>query len=476
MKRRDAGHTSRRLSSWLPILLVLAVVAAGFASFQYDLGDRLGIAPDDPADPAQVAPPRGLDLPALTTPRPVAAAAPTDSRVDPAKVRRALASYAAEKDLGKHRVLAVGSLDGSVWYDNAGGTFMPASTMKLLTGMAALEAIGPDVTFRTTVVAGAKPRDIVLVGGGDPFLTDKPASSTTYPKPADIRTLARETAAALTEQGQAQVRLQFDDSLFTGPSVNPHWPASYIPEAVVPPITALWVDKGAKRDSWGFESDPSRAAAMLFSAELRRAGIKVTGTPQRTTAADGAAELAGVESAPVSQIVDRVISVSDNEGAEILSHQVGLAEGTGGSFDGGARAVRKVLGRLGVPLAGTRIHDGSGLSRQDRLTTQALLGVLATAARDANPDLRTVITALPVAGFTGSMAGRLGDSNTSGPGRVRAKTGTLTGVHGLAGVTTDLDGNVFTFVFLADRVTEVLEARDTLDDLTAALAACHCSS
>ncbi|WP_067437750.1 D-alanyl-D-alanine carboxypeptidase/D-alanyl-D-alanine endopeptidase [Nocardioides jensenii] len=465
------------MSTWLPVLVVLAVVAAAFASFQYDLGERLGLAHDDTTDPAEVAPPPGLELPALTPPSPVAAGVPTTSPVDPAKVRRALASYAQEKDLGKHRVLAVGGLDGSVWYDNAGGDFTPASTMKLLTGTAALEAIGPDTTFRTTVVTGARSRDIVLVGGGDPFLTHTKPSSTTYPERADIRSLARETAAALAEQGLTKVRLQFDDSLFTGPSVNPHWPASYIPEAVVPPITALWVDKGAKPDSWGFESDPSQAAATMFAAELRRAGVGVAGTPRRTTAADDATEIAAVESAPVWQIVDRVISVSDNEGAEILSHQVGIAEGTGGSFAGGAKAVRAVLGRLGVPLAGTRFFDGSGLSREDKLTSQAILGVLATAAKGNRPELRTVVTALPVAGFTGSMTSRLGDSDDAGPGRVRAKTGTLTGVHGLAGVTTDLDGNVMTFLFLADRVTDehVLDARDTLDDLTAALAACHCS-
>ena len=50
-------------------------------------------------------------------------------------------------------------------------------------------------------------------------------------------------------------------------------------------------------------------------------------------------------------------------------------------------------------------------------------------------------------------------------------------MHGLAGVTTDLDGNVLTFVLLADKVQleDTLDARDTLDDMAAALGACHCS-
>lgn len=460
------------------MVVVLVVVASAFASFQFDVARRLGWAPADPSDPATVAPPEGLELPALSTPPVVAAALAEDSAVSPAKVRRALAPYMKEKDLGKHRVIAVGSLDGQVWLDNDAGAFTPASTMKLLTGTAAIESLGPDRTFKTRVVAGERARDVVLVGGGDPFLTRTPPSGDTYPHRADVRTLAKATAKALQADGRHAVRLRFDDSLFSGPTINPHWPDSYVPDAVVPPITALWIDKGAEQDGWGYESDPSLAAARVFVAELERAGITVLGTPKRATAPDGAEELASVESAPVWQLVDRVVSVSDNEGAEILAHQVGIEENSTGSFVSGAKAVRAVLTGLGVDLSGTVIHDGSGLSRQDRLTTRALLDVFRVDAQRKHPALRSVISGLPVAGFNGSMTQRLGGSDAAGPGRVRAKTGTLTGVHGLAGVTTDQDGNLLAFVFLADKVKveNTLAARDTLDDLTAALAACHCSS
>ncbi len=86
------------------------------------------------------------------------------------------------------------------------------------------------------------------------------------------------------------------------------------------------------------------------------------------------------------------------------------------------------------------------------------------------------MTGLPVAGFTGSLAYRFDKGPDAGRGRVRAKTGTLSGVHGLAGVTTDLDGNVLMFVLLADRVRleDTLDARSTLDQMAAALGACHC--
>jgi D-alanyl-D-alanine carboxypeptidase/D-alanyl-D-alanine-endopeptidase (penicillin-binding protein 4) len=178
----------------------------------------------------------------------------------------------------------------------------------------------------------------------------------------------------------------------------------------------------------------------------------------------------------VWQIVERVLATSDNEGADVLAHQVGLEEGFAGTFTGGARGMRTVLTRLGVDLAGAVIHDGSGLSRLDRLRPATLLDVLAHAADGERPELRAAITGLPVAGFTGSLAFRFDKGAPAGRGRVRAKTGTLSGVHGLAGVTTDRQGNLMSFVLVADRVRleDTLDARATLDQMAAALGACRC--
>ena len=86
----------------------------------------------------------------------------------------------------------------------------------------------------------------MLVGGGDPYLASKPAAKDepAYPARADLRTLARLTAAALADQGIRRAALGYDDTLFTGPDVNPHWEPSYVPDGVVSPITALWADEG----------------------------------------------------------------------------------------------------------------------------------------------------------------------------------------------------------------------------------------
>jgi len=105
------------------------------------------------------------------------------------------------------------------------------------------------------------------------------------------------------------------------------------------------------------------------------------------------------------------------------------------------------------------------------------LDALAVAADPAHPRLTGLVEGLPVAGFSGSLAYRFAQDADPGLGYVRAKTGTLTGVHGLAGLAVGRDGSVMTFVAVADRVRTVntLFARARLDRVAAALAGCACA-
>ncbi len=477
MGRRDARH-GRRWSSWLPIVLVLTVLAAAAASYRLDLGERwFGIeqpSADPSADPAEVPAPPGLTLPAVTVPALVAV--PATGALDPVKVRRAVARMLDDPDLGRSVRATVAGLDGVTVYNDGSGTSIPASTTKLLTSVAALESLGAEHTFATTVVAEGT-RRIVLVGGGDPFLASSRSSDpAAYPQRADITTLAARTAKALKADGRARVRLGYDTSLFTGPEVNPHWPATYLPEEVVAPITSLWVDEGRPANGYGRVDDPAAVATATFAKALRERGIRVVGTPTEVTAAPDATELARVTSTPLDQIVRRVLDVSDNEAAEVLSHQVGLAETGRGTFADGARSVLRILADLGIPTDTARVYDGSGLSRDNRLDTATLTALLEVASSAEHPELRPIVTGLPVAGFTGSLADRFPDDDDAGRGVVRAKTGTLTGVSGLAGIATSRDGHPVVFALIADRVAlaDTLDARDQLDRVAAALAACRC--
>lgn len=481
MRRREQRHAARsrfRVLPWLPELVVLLVVAASVLQMQYDLGHRwFGLDRTDPAtDPAAIAAPAGLDLSAGST-APAVAGALRPGAVDAAAVRRALAPVMGDTKLGAHVALQVVDLSNDkTVFRRGSGAVTPASTMKLLTSAAALSVLGPEARFTTRVVAtGSK---LVLVGGGDPFLASSAARAKgQYPVRADLTTLATRTATALKAKGLTTVSLAYDAGLFTGPSVNPHWPDSYVPENVVPPISALWVDE-ARSGNGRYADDPAREAAEKFAAALKQAGVRVTLAPRKLGSTSSQTELASVQSAPVGEIVQQTLAVSDNNAAEVLARHVGIAVDGDGSFVGGLKAVFSVLEGLGVDTTGSRAYDGSGLSRENRLTATTLIDVLALAASPDHPTLREVITGLPVAGFTGSLQRRFDRGPAEAQGRVRAKTGTLTGVHGLAGIATDLDGNLMAFVFVADKVpvADTLAAQRDLDLMAAALGACRCGA
>jgi serine-type D-Ala-D-Ala carboxypeptidase/endopeptidase (penicillin-binding protein 4) len=465
----------RKALAWLPDALVVLLVAAAAANLAFDLDARWFGLDHTEDTPAQVLPPEGLDLAAGTVAPPVAGTSPGGT-LDPAAVRAAVAPYVGLASLGRHVDVAVSALGSDqVVYRSGAGAITPASTTKLLTATAALATLGPMTRFRTTVRQSGD--RIVLVGGGDPFLATSPASAKgLYPARATLASLAKSTAAALVKQGVTSVRLGYDDSLFTGPRVSPDWPATYLPEDVVPPISALWTDEG--RDASGhYVADPPKAAATAFAQALAAHGITVRGPVGPRTSATTDTEIAAVQGAPLGQVLEHTLAVSDNNAAEVVAHHVGLAVRQDASFAGGAAAVMAVLQRLGVDTTGSTVYDGSGLSRRNRLTPDTLLGVLRTAASSEHPELRAVVTGLPVAGFTGSLQWRFDDAPAAARGRVRAKTGTLSGVSGLAGFVTDVDGNRMAFVAIADKVSvqQALAARHDLDLIAGALGACRCS-
>lgn len=487
MAERDPDHIRGSLVGWVSAALALLLVA-GVAGWQLGwFDDLLGQDGGQTADPAAVAPPPEVDVPPVRRPRPVARPADGRVRLDTAAVESAITGYLGDRDLGRHVLAAVAPLTGGDGYSFGSGAQLgtPASTTKVVTSAVALFLLGPDHVFETSTVlsrAGGTP-ELVLVGGGDPFLLSSPraqwgtnTAATYAPPKADVVTLARRSARALEADGVRRVRLGYDDSLFSGPAENPHWRPDYVPTGVVSPITALWVDEGRDPDGYGKVADPSLTAAAAFAAALADAGIKVVGPPAATTARGGS-EVASVSSAPLGQIVQRILEVSDNEAAEVLLRHVGLADQGDGSFTGGQTAVERVLAANDVDMRGSVLYDGSGLSRENEMSPHLLVDVIRWAASDDQPDLRGILTSLPVAGFTGSLADRFDRGDPDGPGRVRAKTGTLTGVTSLAGIAVDQDGSLLVFAMIADKVRPARGglAQVAMDNAAAALGGCYCA-
>lgn len=421
---------------------------------------------DPPADPRDPAPAvlAALDLGPSATPSGVAA------RLQPLLADPALGSRlgAAVVDPSTHELL----LD--VGADRA---LVPASTTKLLTALATLETLGPDTRFRTAVVQ--TDAQIVLIGGGDPLLSQRvePGESWDYPYTRFDR-LGRATADELLAAGTTSVRLGYADDLFSGPPINPAWESGYVSSGQVAPVSALSLDGGRTRPGFAQRAnDPARFAADRFAALLAAYGVQVLGAPgsQPTPRGD---LLAMVQSPTVAEIVGQMLARSDNDVAEMLARHVARAESVDPTFTGAGRAIGAVLTRLGVPTDGLVLADGSGLSRQNRIAPITLARALEVAYENTDGSLAATLSGLPVAGFTGSLGNRFADEESKPEaGDIRAKSGYLTGVVALAGYVVDADGRVLIFVTLADAVTPqaTLDAQRAQDQVAARLAACGCS-
>ncbi|MFJ6611716.1 D-alanyl-D-alanine carboxypeptidase/D-alanyl-D-alanine-endopeptidase [Streptomyces sp. NPDC091289] len=404
--------------------------------------------PDDPR-PAPSAPPV---LPALGT-------TTHDAPQDPAALRDTLAPLIGVPALGTEVAASVvDTATGKQLYGHGADTALtPASTVKIATTTAALSVLGPDHRIATTAALSPDSRTLTLVGGGDPTLSR-----------AALRAMATEAAEALREEDGTSVRLTYDTSRYTGPVLHP-----ISPNENIAPVTALMVNEGrlddTDRGTAERSEDPAGDAARAFAAQLKKAGVKVTGAPREARPADKARTVATHHSAPLSALVERTLTNSDNDIAEALARQTAIAKGESASFAGARRAVTNELKKLRVPVAGAHLADGSGLDREDRVTPALLTALLARAADPDRPGLRPVLTGLPVAGFSGTLDARY-EKSSGGTGLIRAKTGTLRGVNSLAGTVVDPRGRLLAFAFLASGTESAPDAEAALDALATALA------
>ena len=317
--------------------------------------------------------------------------------------------------------LAVDLRTGAVVFGrNAATPLAPASTEKLAVTYSLLAALGPDFRIHTDVLGdgtldGTTWRgDLVLKGYGDPTLSS-----------AGLARLARLVRAAGIVRVAGSV--VGDESFFDSVRTAPGWKPSFYGDES-PPLSALSVDRGMYHGV--MVTDPALAAARLLAQALRAAGVAVTGAPRTGVAPAADLPLATVASPPLARIVAMMDGESDNFTAELLLKELGALDGTRGTTSAGAAAVRVLLANAGVPLAGVRIVDGSGLSLLDRLTAQALVSILEASWLD--PDIRpTLVSALPVAGVSGTLETRM--RRAPARGNVIAKTGTTDEASALAG-------------------------------------------
>jgi D-alanyl-D-alanine carboxypeptidase/D-alanyl-D-alanine-endopeptidase (penicillin-binding protein 4) len=362
--------------------------------------------------------------------------------------------------VGETSCLAV-SVDGrSVTAHNAATAVIPASTHKLLVASVALDVLGPEHRFTTSVVGpgpvdGVIDGDLVLVGGGDPLLVSADYPTADDPLPEFNTTSLDVLADQVVAAGVTVVNgaVLGDGSRYDDAFVNPAWGPD-VAFVDAGPYDALVVNDARTLGGSGRQGDPNDAAASEFARLLSARGVAVGNGSGIGVADPGLPVLASIQSEPLAAILEEMLTTSDNDTAEMLLKELGVADSGEGTVAAGLNVVDRTLRGWGVPMDGVRLVDASGLSSDNRLTCAALLRVLQR-SRDT-----AVADGLAIAGRTGTLSDAF--IGTAMEGRLVAKTGTLgnppddldpPAVKGLAGYFATDSGSTIEYVLILNAPT-----------------------
>lgn len=356
----------------------------------------------------------------------------------------------------------------------------PASVTKVLTGAAALLSLGGESRFTTTAALTSTdgPAQLHLIGGGDVLLGPGESDPMQVMGHAGLATLAEETAEQLKARGISSVQLSADVSRYTGPTYNDGWEPGDIGHGFITHISPLMTESGWTKLERGAprHADPVQVAVDQFAEALAAHGIDAeVGEP--AAAGDGAEQLAQVESAPVSAVVQNMMLASDNVSAEVLGREVALAAGKPGSGAEAPMEVIETLRSAGLDTGSIALEDVSGLNYGNRISAHDLTTLIQAAAA-SDGDLSRLIPGMPVGGLSGTLAERYEDPETTpAAGRVNAKTGTLRTVTSLAGTVLTADGRLLVFSLMADDLQPGTagRGREVFDEAVTLLAECGCS-
>ncbi len=386
--------------------------------------------------------------------------------------------------------------------DNA---MIPASNMKLLVSAAALDRLGPDFVYKTTVHSagpaskrGVIEGDIVLVGGGDPVLETK-----------DLTAFAKQIRA----KGIRKVRgdVVVDDSMFDDGRLGWAWtwgdlPYYYSAEisalnlnrnvvgvrvypgkiagasvvvALEPPTShvevestattgeadskkTIWVDRRLGRNVIrvggsvplgtkvaGPEEaitvrEPALYAGHIFKDELSKQGIVILGRVRAGKLPAGAMLLCEHTSPPLSRILALLNKPSDNLIAEVLLKTLGSVLKGKGTAEAGREVEKEFFEEIGLDLTGFNLADGSGLSRINYVTARNIADLLTHMSKHKHAQV--YIDSLPVAGVDGTLRNRM--KGTAAEKNVRAKTGYISRVSSLSGYVRTKSGEPIVFSIL----------------------------
>jgi D-alanyl-D-alanine carboxypeptidase/D-alanyl-D-alanine-endopeptidase (penicillin-binding protein 4) len=418
---------------------------------------------------------------------PVSAATP---RIEPMKpsgkaptaagVADVLAKPLANPKLAQFTGIVIDPVTGkALWKQDPSTPQIPASSMKLLTGAALLTSTDPNSRLVTKVVQGEDAGQIVFVGGGDVTLSARPeGTATVTPGAATVADLAAQIKAT----GLTVTSILLDTSYWSGPDLADGWKqedirgTAQVAQGFITHMSPLMVD--GDRQNPAVEDSPRTGDPAMTAGKALARALGVENVPiAQGTAPPGAKVLAQVSSQPLSTLLAQSLEKSDNVLAEALARQVAIARGAPPSFVGVSAAILQALQDMGIDTIGVVVKDGSGMSDQDRVPPEVLAQIMSQAVGGKDPVLRTLLTGLPLAGVSGTLAEnhRYEQPDTkAGAGWVRAKTGSIDVTYALVGYVPDVDGRILVFAFNSNGVMGN-DTRYAQDAMAAALRGCGCT-
>jgi D-alanyl-D-alanine carboxypeptidase/D-alanyl-D-alanine-endopeptidase (penicillin-binding protein 4) len=418
-------------------------------------------------------------------------------------------SFLAKRELAGARVgVLVVLRDGgaTLFEENADLPMVPASNMKIVTGAAALSLLGPDYRFETVfatdgeIDGGVLEGDLYVVGSGDPSIV----SEELWKIAEEVRLLGIETIAgdlvldtsyfdSLTvashdaANGQrayhartGAVSLNFNSiAVHVFPGTRSGDPArvelapatgyvevrneartggrsastlsikrTYDGGRNVITVTGRIPASAARKTVYRNLEGPSEHFGTVLVEFLAGAGVEVTGGVRTGEAPADADVLFVHESKPLSLVVRDLSKFSNNFVAEQLVKTLSAEiHGPPGTTQGGVRVLEEFLASAGADSGSFRVADGSGLSRDNRLSPRAIVRTLEATLDDFESSYEYVAS-LSVSGTDGTLEDRMGYAGVDGA--VRAKTGLLDGVTAISGLMQTLAGDEVLFSILVN--------------------------
>jgi len=298
----------------------------------------------------------------------------------------------------------------------------PASVLKLFSMSTVLHVLSPDLTFKTSISETGTLGKFIIVGAGDPWITESPYEAAKYHR-AFFPTLVNRLLAL--HPSLRTITLEYNN------------------------VYALDI----------------HALQRYFSGRLIIHAVKVNTTATATST------FASIESPTLAKIIEFTLLYSDNVLADRLARTAAHAMGFSTTNAGIQAAFDKTLGDLGISSKGLKVQDGNGLSHKTRVTVRQIIDLLL--AIRSNPKFRVILAGLPTSGETGTLKYRFVNDAPKAVGLVHAKTGWINTTVSLAGFVT-VGPNQYIFAVVANHIHNLESARQaarvTIDQMLGTIA------